>query len=244
MEITLKHFNIIRKPLQYNNDQSNKARIQINIAVIHANNKDYDKAISLCIEARDILQQIYPRPYENIIYVQCTLGHVYTHKKKYQKAEDYYITALELSEKVLSIGHRLRVDCIKALADLYKEQGMKQMAIEFCQDKLLSYKKNLPAHHISIAYILLKLGELYESDDIRKIAQLRRALRIFERSFHLEYVPTANCLLMIAEYYKKHNGYDSASKYFIRALEIQKKIYPKNHSIIAQTRSLIDATDN
>ncbi|CAF0943229.1 unnamed protein product [Adineta steineri] len=226
------------KALHCNNDQPTMARIQVNIAVIHANNKKYGEAIDLCIKAREILQQIYPQPYENTIYIQGILGHCHAQNKEYSIAEDYYVAAFKMSEKVLSIGHRLRVNCIKALADLYKERGMKQIAIDLCQDNLFLYKKYLPAHHISIAYLFVKLGELYEDDDIRKIASLRRALRIFERSLFIEYVPTANCLLMIAEYYKNQNGYDSASKYYNRALKIQEKIYPNNHSIILQTQSL------
>ncbi|CAF3597463.1 unnamed protein product [Adineta steineri] len=232
------------KALHCNNDQPTMARIQVNIAVIHANNKKYGEAIDLCIKAREILQQIYPQPYDNIIYVQGILGHCHAQNKEYQIAEDYYVAAFKMSKKILSIGHRLRVNCIKALADLYKEREMKQMAIDLCQKNLFLYKKYLPAYHISIAYLLVKLGELYEDDDIRKIASLRRALRIFERSLFIEYVPTANCLLMIAEYYKNQNGYDSASKYYNRALKIQEKIYPNNHSIILQTQSLIAIGQN
>ncbi|CAF3916032.1 unnamed protein product [Adineta steineri] len=116
------------KALQCNNDQPTMARIQVNIAAIHANNKKYGEAIDLCIKAREILQQIYPQPYDNIIYVQGILGHCHAQNKEYQIAEDYYVAAFKMSKKILPIGHRLRINCIKALADLYKEREMKQRA--------------------------------------------------------------------------------------------------------------------
>ncbi|CAF3950934.1 unnamed protein product, partial [Adineta steineri] len=98
------------KALHCNNDQPTMARIQVNIAAIHANNKKYGEAIDLCIKAREILQQIYPQPYENTIYIQGILGHCHAQNKEYQIAEDYYVAAFKMSKKILSIGHRLRVN--------------------------------------------------------------------------------------------------------------------------------------
>jgi len=121
---------------------------------------------------------------------------------------------------------------------------MKQLTVEFCVDQLCFYEKYLLGNHVSIAHLTMKIGELYEDSDDRKILSLQRALRILEKSVHIEYATTANCLMMIAEYYQKRNAHERVLKYYIRALEIRKKNYPKDHSIILKTQSLIDTGES
>jgi tetratricopeptide (TPR) repeat protein len=166
-------------------------------------------------------------------------------QQDYDSAGGYYFTAFELSKKVLSTGNRLRISCTKAIADLYDQQGMKEKALEFCLEQLSFFEKYLPESHVNIAHISMKIGELYEdNDDEKKIHSLQRATRILLKNVHLEYATTANCLMMIAEYHQKRNAYDRALKYYIKALEIRMKIYPKDHSTILETQSLIDTGEN
>ncbi|CAF1042827.1 unnamed protein product [Rotaria sordida] len=230
--------------LQCKNDRFNMARTQLNIGAIYAINNDYENAFSLCIEARDILQQIHPCPYDEIIHCQGIIGDIHLTQQEYNIAADYYLTAFEMSKKFLLTSNRLRVNCIKSLAKLYNKRNAKQLAIDFCRNKLSFYEKYLPENHIIIGHLLMILGEFYEEIDDRKINSLQRALRIFEKNVHLEYATTANCLIMIAEYYQKQNVYERALKYYIRAIEIRKKIYPKDHSILLETESLIDLVTN
>ncbi|CAF3352756.1 unnamed protein product [Rotaria socialis] len=98
--------------------------------------------------------------------------------------------------------------------------------------------------HVNIAHLSMKISELFEDSNDQKKDLLLKALRILETSVHLEYVATANCLMMIAEYYQKQNFDERASNYYIRALEKRKKIYPKDHFIILKTQSLIGTNGN
>jgi hypothetical protein len=72
-----------------------------------------------------------------------------------------------MSKKALPISDRLRINCIKSLADLYDYQGMKQLAVSFCQDQLSFDEKYLLESHVNIAHLAMKIGEFYE--DIQKI---------------------------------------------------------------------------
>jgi tetratricopeptide (TPR) repeat protein len=232
------------KALQSKPGRFNMALTQLNISTIHMMNKDYGKALILCIEARDTLQQINPCPYAQIIYSHGIIGDIYLAQEQYSIAEGYYVTALQMSEKFMTIGDSYQTYCFKALADLYNKQGNNQQAIDFCLSKLSSCEKHLPLNHMAIAYLSLKIGELYGDNDDRKISSLERALNILEKNIHFEYVTIASCLIMIAQYYQKQNVNENASKYYNRAIEIQKKIYPENHSIIIETQHLIDETQN
>ena len=229
--------------LQYTKDRFNVARTQLNIGAIYGINNDCVKALDICMEARDTLQQMHPCPYNEIIHCQGTIGDIYLIQKNYTIAADYYIAAFELSKKVLLIDNRLRINCIKSLADLDHQLGKNQNAIDFCCDQLSFYEKCLPENHVSIAHLSMKIAELYEDNDDRKIYSLQRALRILEKSVHLEYATTAACLMMIGEYHQRRNANEKALKYYNRALEIRKKIYPKDHSIILKTNSAIDTVE-
>jgi hypothetical protein len=87
----------------------------------------------------------------------------------------------------------------------------------------------------------MKIGESYDDSDDRKIGLLQKALFILEKNVHLDYVITANCLLLVAIYFHKQKKNMEAAKYYIRAHEIRTKIYPENHTKICEIQCLIDA---
>jgi tetratricopeptide (TPR) repeat protein len=210
------------------------ATAQLNIIPIHIIKKDHYKAFTLIIEAQNTLQNIRPSPHAEIIKSYILFGNIYLDQQKYKIANGYYVTALEMSEE-LAIGHDCRTNCIIAFADFYNKQSLNKEAIEFCHKKLSEYEEHLPSNHIANAYLLMKLGELYDDNHEEKKAVLERALHILEESFHLEYETTATCLMMIAQYYQNKNQKIDALQYYKRALEIRHKIYPDDHLIIKQT---------
>ncbi|CAF3718204.1 unnamed protein product [Rotaria sp. Silwood1] len=201
------------KALECKNDSTSIAKIQLNMSTIYVIYKDYDKALNLCIEARDYLQQLHIYPYNDIVRCHEIVGDIHLMQKKYSIADHYYFTVFEMNKNALLSDNILRIHCINSLVDLYNKQGLKQIAIDFCQDKLSAYEKDLSEKHINIAHFLMKLLELCEENDDQKINLLLRALRIFEKHVHFEYASTANCLMAIAEYHQKQNAYEEAIKY-------------------------------
>ncbi|CAF2852472.1 unnamed protein product [Rotaria sp. Silwood2] len=90
------------KTLQCKNDRFNMARTKLNIDAICAINNDCDKA-------RNILQQIHSCSYDGIIHYQGIIGDIYSVQNDNKIADEYYITAFEMSKKYLLTGNRLRV---------------------------------------------------------------------------------------------------------------------------------------
>ncbi|CAF3527350.1 unnamed protein product [Rotaria socialis] len=211
------------KVLHCRNDQSNMARIRLNIGAIYSMSNDCEKGLKLCIEVRDIIQQVQLCPYNEIIRYQGIIGDIHLIQKDYDTAEHYYVAAFETSKRFLFTDHRLRLHCIKSLTDLYVKRNMKEYAIQFCLDQLSVYEIYLPEIRVNIANLSMKISELFEDSSDQKQDLLLKALRILETSVHLEYVATINCLMMITEYYQKQNFDERASNYYIRALEIRKK---------------------
>ncbi|CAF4498289.1 unnamed protein product [Rotaria sp. Silwood2] len=229
------------KALQCQNDPYAKAITQLNMGVIHSMNKSNDTAFKCYVEARDILQQIHPCPYEAITQCQGIIGNYYLTLKDYNTAEDYCCATFEMSNRISLNADHIRIQSIKALADLCNKRGMKQHAIDFCQEQLFIYEKEPFENQISIANILITIGELYDDNNDEKIRVLDRALSILKKNIHIQYAAAADCFFMIAEYYHKRNVDEKAFDHAMRALEIRRKIYPNNHSILIETQCLIDA---
>lgn len=228
------------KALKCKNNQYNTAITLINIGTIHLINKDYGKALELCFEARDILEQIIPCSYGTIIYCQGIIGDIYLALHKYNTAEDFYSAAFEMCNKYLFIDDRRRMKSITALANFYHQQNMTERAIEFCYHHLSFYEQHLGENHTIIAYLLIKIVELYGDDNKQNLKSLvERALSILKENIHDEYATTANCRMMIGEYHQKQNDIETALKYYTEAIEIQKKIYPKDHPLPIKTQNLI-----
>ena len=233
-----------QKALQCENNQYSTAITLVNIGAMHMRNKNYDNAFNLCIEARYILEQINPYPHAAVIHCQGVLGDIYLASHDYNIAEDFYFTAFEMCKKYFFIDDHRRVQCLKALANCYQQQNMNKQAIDLCLDHLSFYEQHLGESHINIAHLLMKIAELYAHDDEQKIKSLERALDILQENFFREYATIASCLMMIAEYHQKQNNIQIALKLYIRTIEIQKKIYPKDHWLSIKTQGLIKALEN
>ncbi|CAF2198213.1 unnamed protein product [Rotaria magnacalcarata] len=227
------------KVLQCNIDQHNTAITKLNIGKIYTINGKVDNALDLAIEARDILQQIETCSQIEFVHCQGILGDIYFVQKDYIAAEHFYITAFELSKKFLFIGDPVRTSCVKALVDLYEQNGNNQQAISFCLEQLTLYETHLGENHLSVVHLLMKVGEIQINDDQHKFQVLKRALNILEKNDHIDYATMATCLMMLVKCCVQQNQYEQVSTFYMRALEVQEKIYPTNHPIIIGTQILI-----
>ncbi|CAF1272174.1 unnamed protein product [Adineta steineri] len=216
----------------------------LNISTIHIIEKNYNKALDLCLQARNIIQENFSNTYSAVIRCHRIMGDIYFAQEDYDQAKDFYFAAFDLSKRALFTTDRQRIVCIKALTTFYYQQNMKQQAIEFCLKQLNFYEQHLTKNHINIVHLLLIIAELYEDNDKERIDYLEKALKILEENIHLHYDTTANCLKLIGQYYQKQQLNDKAMTFYKRTLEIQKKIYPKKHFTLKEIQYLIDMIDS
>jgi tetratricopeptide (TPR) repeat protein len=229
-----------RKSLKCVTDSFNIAVTNLNIAAILINTGQYLKALEICRESFSRFQQIEPCPNAEIIICQGLIGEVYEAQGEYDDAEAFYLSAFTVAKKFLFIDDRRLIKCIDALATIYKKQDNdnNNRSIEFCQEQLALYQKDLSENHITIAHILMILGKLSD-----KIDYYETALTIFERNISQEYASTANCLMLLAKYYAEQNLYEKALSFYMRAYEIHRKIYPLNHSLILESGNMLSCIE-
>ncbi|CAF1360002.1 unnamed protein product [Didymodactylos carnosus] len=142
-------------------DQINIAVTKLNLASVYLT--DYKAAIDLCLEAREVLEKhkYEPRPYAEIIYCHYLVGNIHCRQLDYYTAEDFYEAAFKMSEKFLPIGSYHRIRCINALSELYQKKDENNMrSLRFCNGQLELHENYLPESHLSIAHLLMIIGDL------------------------------------------------------------------------------------
>ncbi|CAF0975180.1 unnamed protein product [Rotaria sp. Silwood1] len=137
------------KALNCKNDPRNIAITTLNISKIQTINQEFENALDLCIEARDILEQIHPRPHIELVQCQGVIGDIYFAQKNFTVAEHFYTAAFELSKRCLLIDDPIRTNCVRALADVYQQQEERLCDdISNIQNSIQSLLTKMDATHI------------------------------------------------------------------------------------------------
>ena len=219
---------------------SDMARTKLNISTIHMLNKDYEKAIQLCIEARQIFREYDPHSSEHFICCRAVMGDIHFAQKNYDKAELFYRKTLQINQTSNILSHYDQIKYVKGLAYLYSKQGKNEQAIHLCSDYLNKFKQHSSSNPMNSAHLLMTMSEFYPDDqNDSKILLLEQALDILEKNSYFEYNTIANCLTMIAKSYQKQHSNDIANQFYNRAIQIRKIIYPENHPTIEQIQHSI-----
>jgi len=203
-------------------------------------NSQYIQALEVYRDSLYIFQQIEPHPHGYIISCQGAIGDIYFAKNEYQDAEAFYSTAFASAKRYLFSGDDHLIRCIVALANVYEKQdnGIRTRSIDFCQQELVLQRSHLPDNHFSLAHILMKLGQLLD-----RIDYYNEALMIINNNISQGYEFKANCLMLMAEYYHGREMHGQALRFYREAHIIQTKIYPENHSLIVNSKTLIMDTE-
>ncbi|CAF1128419.1 unnamed protein product [Adineta ricciae] len=240
----MKALSIMKKNTERN--KINIRRLNIYIASIYAIRREFYKSLTLCFETVNLLTKTsstYPSYFEMII-CQGLIGDIYFMQQIYKKAEHYYLNAFNLCNQYLYIGHRQLIHCICSLTELYYKQfnDNGHYAFNFCKNQLELHQTHLSKNHLSIAYLLIKLGQISQD-----ISCYQRAIDILTHIDYLEYLTIAQCYQYIADYYAKNGvdqNIDRAEESYSKAKEIYKKIYPEDHDLIHRMQDLIDSIRN
>jgi tetratricopeptide (TPR) repeat protein len=218
-------------------------RVMINIASIHAIYGEYYKALKLCLEIQNSFKEtqlIHPL-YCDMIICQGLIGDIYFLKENYNEVEKYYLNVFNMCKQYLCIGDKQFIYCICSLTELYRKKFKDDIeyAFDFCKKQLELHEQHLSKNHLSIAHLLMKLGDIKQD-----INYYEKALEILIHHDHREYLTIAQCYKFLGDYYLKNEQINENTKkaleYYYKIREIYVKIYPKNHQRIVEIQDLID----
>jgi tetratricopeptide (TPR) repeat protein len=240
-----------KKALIIMNENSEKNKINIdklniNIASIYATYGDYYRSLKLSLETQNSLkkiQSIYPL-YSEMIICQGLIGDIYFIKENYIEAEKYYLNVFNMCKQYLCIGDKQFIHCIYSLTELYRKKfnDNNQNALKFCEKQLELHRQHLSQNHLSVAHLLMKLGDIKQD-----ISYYQKALEILNYIDHREYLTIAKCHKFIGDYYLKNQQIDQNIKEvrdnYYKTREIYKKIYSENHHRIDEIKHLIHSNE-
>ena len=221
-----------KKTLKYEKNLINIGITKLNLALIYMMKQQLSKVETMCLDARKIFHEIEPPSYGEILLCQGILGDILFKQNKYNEAESFYHAAFEMGKKYLSIGDPHLINCINALANFYQKQNNTNYALQLCFEQLDDHKKYLSdINHRNIGHIYMKIGDLSNEKNY-----YRKALEIFQKNLHQDYLSNANCLLKLAQLYQN----EQSLYCYLKANELYKKIYPSNHLSITNTQKQIN----
>jgi len=231
------------------NPEKNKINIDklnINIASIYATYGDYSKSLKLSLETQNSfkkIQSIYPL-YSEMIISQGLIGDIYFTEENYIKAEKCYLNVFNMCKKYLCIGNKQFIHCICSLTELYRKKfnDNNQYALKFCEKQLELHRQHLSQNHLSVAHLLIKLGDIKQD-----ISYYQNALEILNYIDHREYLTIAKCHKFIGDYYLNNQQINQNIKEvgdnYYRTREIFKKIYSENNHRIDEIQHLIHSIE-
>jgi len=231
------------------NPEKNKInidKVNINLASIYATYGDYYKSLKLSLETQNSLkkiQSIYPL-YSEMIICQGLIGDIYFMKENYIEAEKCYLNVFNMCKQYLCIGNRQFIHCICSLIELYRKKfnDNHRNALNFCEKQLELHRQHLSQNHLSVAHLLIKLGDIKQD-----ISYYQKALEILNYIDHREYLTIAQFHQFIGDYYLKNelinqNIKETQDNYY-KTREIFKKIYSENHHRIDEIQHSIHSIE-
>lgn len=149
----------------------------------------------------------------------------------YDHAQQYYIRALEISEKVLGMKHSDIASYYNGIGITYAKKSDYDKAIEYYKKALEILEKKIETEHQDTAMLYNNIGCVYdENGDYDKALEYhKKALEIREKVYGIDHPDTAMSYNNIGCVCDEKGDYDKAMDYFMQTLRICEKIFGKEH---------------
>ncbi len=191
-----------------------KAKLQLTLASLHIRKRAYLKADSLISESESYFKKTNDLLWQSKI--PATKGLLFLRNKEYEKAENYYVEALKMSQPLgdtentaVIIGN---IGLVKSLQNLYPE------ALEFLLEVI-----SMDCSDLIKARIHGTIGGVY-----RNLEDWEHAVRHTKKSIELKKKIGLKCFLSFGLYdlgviYKRQLNYGEGLKYLKQSLALQQK---------------------
>jgi tetratricopeptide (TPR) repeat protein len=165
------------------------------------------------------------------------IGCYFHEQPEYKQAEECYLQALSMKEKIVGIIHLETAKTLHELGSLSQDQGNYEQAKRYYEQALSMKEETVGMMHLETAKTLHELGSL--SQDQGNYEQAKRyyeqALSIDEKTHGLVDPGTAATLYEQGRLYQNQGNYEQAKRYYEQALSIDEKTRGLEHPDTAMT---------
>lgn len=158
-------------------------------------------------------------------------------KGEYDRALDYYKTAVIECETKLGKNHLYTATTYNNMAEVYYNKGDYNEALQYLNKALGIREAKFGKDHPDTAAIYNNIANVYHSKDDydNALKYYVKALKIQEEKLGKDHLDTASTYNNIASVYSNKDDYNNALKYHKKALEIRESKLGKNHPDTATT---------
>jgi len=170
------------------------------------------------------------------------LARLYESQGRYKEAEEFYLKALKVVEKVLGVKHPDTATTYNNLAGLYYSQGRYEEAEDFFLKALKVQEEMLGVKHPDTATTYNNLAWLYYSQGRYEEAEdfFLKALKVQEEMLGVKHPDTATTYNNLAIFYYNTKKLDLAYEYMAKAVDIWQKVLPSEHPDLKNSKEALE----
>ena len=193
--------------------------------------KDYDSALSVCLDAQKAAIMQYGKDSEQ--YAHSVSGHALIHNKKgdYKLAESLHKESLKIRQDVFGEKHPAVALCLNNLGIIYQRQRRYKEAEDFSNQAVNMYKETCGLNNKNAAMSIYILAHTYALQGNYEKAKplFEQALEIRKDVLGLRHPATANSFNSLGDLYLRQKRYKEAEPFIRQALEIFEAIFGHDH---------------
>ena len=210
------------------------------VAYLNYSNGNYLEAINIYEYQVDLLQSLIEEENDsctNRIYQTDyalslnNLGFLYSNIGEFEKAEKFFLEALEIKESILGKQHTDYALSLNNLGSYYSDISNYPEAEKYYLEALEIYRSIIGTNHLDYVIPLNNLASLYSDagNYIKAEKYHLEALEIRKATLGTNHPDYATSLSNLGVHYSNIGNYTKAEKYYLEALEIRKSILGTNH---------------
>lgn len=147
----------------YGENHKEVAKTLFWLAKAYRRNKQYEKGLSVILEAQKIAEQFHADDYDLLGIIYNELGHI--HDELYDPARSIYYAKKDLEFSILDSGDTT-IEVAGAYMNMgmtYTDNGQYRVAVDHFSKAYAIFKKQLPPEHKNFNRIYLNLANLYRT---------------------------------------------------------------------------------
>jgi len=237
---SLEYYN---KVFHFTSDYKYKVTLYSEIASLYIDKKEYQKALSNY--SRSLIYTHHPDFFPIRFDLKIKIATMYTKMQQHQKALEYleeFLKEIETDYANSSTKNLIMAHLLYEMSNFaFKSSNMKQ-SLEYAQNSLKFYRKELNEHHIIIANIYAHLSQVYvASENYPQALKYQESSIVIKKKNNVKpsemHIRYAN----LASIYYHLDNYEKSLFYFEKAIKIAKNSLEDDDPIIAKYYSNISA---
>ena len=162
------------------------------------------------------------------------LGYLYYEITGYEKAEEFYLKCLKISEE-MTPNHPTTVSLYMNLGNLYLKLTNYDKSEEFFMRYLKIQEEKLSPGHPQLAAIYMNLGVLYKNKTNYSQCEYyyNKCLTIREATLPSNHPDLSRIYMNLGNLYKINTDYNKTEEFYSKCLKINEEILPPSHPDLA-----------